>query len=303
MKRFSFLILLSSIVLTNCEQSSPDSSVLDKKYLEDHDKWKEKRLDELTAEEGYLSLAGFYWLENGTYRVGSGKDMDIVFPPESSDPYIGDLVVKEDSMVSFQNAENIEITLNGENFVGGPLNSNGSKSSKLRHLRSQFYPIVRNEKLALRLEWFDTPSRTLFKGLDYFDINPDMIIAAKFERYEETRKVRIGNVKDYVSTEISEGELVFNLFGEEYRLQSMAEESEGRFFIIFGDKTNGDSTYGGGRFIWVDAPNDDGDTIIDFNKAYNPACAFTVFSTCPIPPDQNRISGSIIAGERSYTST
>lgn len=292
-----------SLSYLGCESPKIEADKFDSTYLENHEAWKEKRLAELTAEEGYLSLAGFYWLENGVHKVGSGEGMDIVFPSGSSEEYLGDLIVSEDSIVSFKNARDVDITQEGEPFQGGLIKADGDKSSKLKHQRSQFYPIVRNEKLALRLEWFDTPSRSEFKGLDYFDLNPEFVVDAKFVRYETPKKVRIGNVKDYVSTEISEGELVVDLFGEEYRIQSMAEESEGKYFIIFGDQTNGKSTYGGGRFIWVDAPNDQGETTIDFNKSYNPACAFTIFSTCPIPPQQNRISGSIIAGERKYTST
>lgn len=303
MMRIPFYILLASIGYLGCESSNLDRDQMDSNYLVEHENWKKTRLAELTAENGYLSLAGFYWLEKGVHKVGSGAEMDIIFPNGSTDSYLGDLVVEEDSIVSFNVATDIEISKNKENFPGGRLDTDGKITSKLRHKRSQFYPIIRNEKLALRLEWFDTPSRSEFKGLDFFELNPSLVVNAKFVRYESPRKVRIGNVKDYVSTEISEGELVVELFGQEYRLQSMAEESDGKFFIIFGDQTNGKSTYGGGRFIWVDAPNDQGETTIDFNRAYNPACAFTKFSTCPIPPQQNRISGSIIAGERNYKST
>ena len=303
MTRILFCILIGSLGLLGCESPRLESTGFDDVYMAKHEEWKDKRLSELTAEEGYLSLAGFYWLEDGTYKIGTGTNMDIVFPAGSSDEYLGDLSVTDDTLASFQIAPGVEIFKNEEAFTNGRLDIDGKKTSKLRHKRSNFYPIKRNEKLALRLEWFDVPTRSEFKGLDFFDLNPDLVVDAKFVRYDSPRKVKIGNVKDYISTEISEGELLVQLFGDEYRLQSMAEESDGRYFIIFGDQTNGKSTYGGGRFIWVDAPDDEGNTTIDFNKAYNPACAFTVFSTCPIPPAQNRISGSIIAGERKYIST
>ena len=74
--------------------------------------------------------------------------------------------------------------------------------------------------------------------------------------------------------------------------------AHGRLFVVFADATNGRESYGGGRFLDVPAPID-GKTAIDFNRATNPPCAFTAFATCPMPPEANRVSGAIPAGERA----
>jgi len=78
-------------------------------------------------------------------------------------------------------------------------------------------------------------------------------------------------------------------------------EAEGatELFYIIADRTSGKQTYGAARFIYSDMPRD-GKVVIDFNKAYNPPCAFTPFATCPIAPPENRLSVAIEAGEKKY---
>jgi uncharacterized protein len=71
-------------------------------------------------------------------------------------------------------------------------------------------------------------------------------------------------------------------------------------FVIFGDKTNKTQTYGAGRFLIAEQPDNEGFTYLDFNKSYNPPCAFTPYATCPLPPKQNQLSVSITAGEKNY---
>jgi uncharacterized protein (DUF1684 family) len=72
---------------------------------------------------------------------------------------------------------------------------------------------------------------------------------------------------------------------------------------MFADKTTGAQTYGSGRYLYAPMPSADGKTIIDFNKAYNPPCAFTRFATCPLPPRQNRLTIAVQAGEKKYAAS
>ena len=95
------------------------------------------------------------------------------------------------------------------------------------------------------------------------------------------------------------GALVFDLDGQSYRLDAVLETGEVDLFIIFADRTNGTETYGAGRFLYA-APPANGRTVLDFNKAYNPPCAFTPFATCPLPPRQNRLPVRVTAGEKKY---
>ncbi|MFW6103424.1 MAG: DUF1684 domain-containing protein [Bacteroidota bacterium] len=69
-------------------------------------------------------------------------------------------------------------------------------------------------------------------------------------------------------------------------------------FLVFGDETNAEETYGGGRFLVAESPDETNNTPIDFNKAYNPPCAFTPYATCPLPPKQNVLPFKVKAGEK-----
>jgi uncharacterized protein (DUF1684 family) len=95
------------------------------------------------------------------------------------------------------------------------------------------------------------------------------------------------------------GVAIFEIGGKEYRLEPVLEEPNGDYFFIFGDKTNGTETYGAGRFLYA-KPAQGGRVILDFNKSYNPPCAFTEFATCPLPPPQNKLPIRIEAGEKKY---
>ena len=87
---------------------------------------------------------------------------------------------------------------------------------------------------------------------------------------------------------------------KEFKGIDVIDEGGPNLFIVFGDETAGKTTYGAGRFIDIPKPDGSGNTEIDFNKAYNPPCAFTAFATCPLPPPQNRLKVSITAGEKNY---
>ncbi len=278
----------------SCSSETQKEQEIDSEYVASLMEWRQNRESKLRAEEGYLSLAGFHWLEEGSYVLGDMGSADIVFPDGSTNGSFGKLLVESDSIAFF---------MDESEDTKKRLSVNDSPIEKITVNRTKFYVIKRNEKMALRIEWLDAPSRSDFTSIEYFNIDTSFTIPAKFELYDEGKPIRVGNVKEYVSDEVSHGDLIFELFGEDYRLQSMNDPDEGKYFVIFSDETNSETTYGGGRFMWVEGPDSDGNTVIDFNRAYNPPCAFTKFSTCPIPPEQNRLRGSIEAGERKYEHT
>ena len=114
------------------------------------------------------------------------------------------------------------------------------------------------------------------------------------------RRLSIVDVNDMKANRRTPGTLVFEIEGKTYELAPIAEPGAERLFIILGDETNGMATYGAGRFLYADAPDENGRVVLDFNKAYNPPCAFTDFATCPLPPRQNHLQVRITAGEKSY---
>jgi uncharacterized protein (DUF1684 family) len=111
--------------------------------------------------------------------------------------------------------------------------------------------------------------------------------------------VPVPDVLGLIEKEESPGEVVFELGGVAHRLQALEGGPKGELWLVFGDETNGDQTYGGGRFLYTAAPVE-GSVEVDFNRAYNPPCVFSPFATCPLPWPENRLPIRIEAGERIY---
>ena len=162
----------------------------------------------------------------------------------------------------------------------------------------RLYLIERSGKLAVRVKDSEAETRKKFSGIDYYPIDSAWRVTARFEPYDPPRMLPIVNVLGMPEPEDSPGALVFDADGETHRLDAIGEGES--LFIVFGDATNGSETYGGGRFVYTDLPSDDGTVILDFNKSYNPPCVFTAYSTCPLPPEQNKLPLAVRSGERVY---
>ena len=94
--------------------------------------------------------------------------------------------------------------------------------------------------------------------------------------------------------------MAFEVGGRTHRLQALRGGDLGELWLIFGDATNGDETYGGGRYLYTAAPDADGAVVVDFNRAYNPPCVFTHYATCSMPWPANRLPIRIEAGEQAW---
>jgi len=137
-----------------------------------------------------------------------------------------------------------------------------------------------------------------FQGTDFFPTDPEWRKVATFIPYEQGKELQIQNVIGTVETLISPGYLEFGHDGSEYQIDITIEEDQ--YFINFGDMTNGEETYGAGRYMYTSFPDENGRVILDFNKAFGPPCVFTEFSTCPLPPSQNILPIAVTAGELTY---
>ena len=163
-----------------------------------------------------------------------------------------------------------------------------------------WFIIKRGEEYGVRLRDSENENITRFKGIEMFPIDTTWRVSAKLEPYDPPKIIEVPTILGTISKETSPGALVFRLRGNIYRLDPIAEPGDESLFVIFADQTNGSETYDAGRFLYVNKPNENDSTIIDFNKAYNPPCAFTSFATCPLPPTQNVLPIRITAGEKKY---
>ena len=160
--------------------------------------------------------------------------------------------------------------------------------------------IERGGKFALRVWDAESPSRKHFTGIDRYPVSASWKIEARWEPYKIPKNVQVPTViSGLMQDGIVPGAAVFVLNGKEYRLEPTIEEGETEYFFVFGDKTNGKETYGAGRFLYAGPPVN-GMITLDFNKAYNPPCAFSGFATCHVPFKQNRLPVRIEAGEKNY---
>jgi uncharacterized protein len=267
-----------------------------KKQIED---WRTKRYERLRSEEGWLTLIGLFWLQEGDNPFGRAASNKIVLPASKS-PAIAGTLKLEKGTVRLQVHPGVTITSNGKPVQSMVLKSDATEDPTMLDLGSlRFFVIDRGGKLGIRVRDREHPARKSFQGIDHYPVDPKWRVEAKFETYKD-KKIPILNILGMVEETPSPGALVFAVNGKTYRLDAVAEKGETDLFIIFGDQTNGKETYGAGRYVYVSPPGVDGKTILDFNKAYNPPCVFSHFATCPLPPPQNKLAVRIEAGEKKY---
>lgn len=303
MNRFSAFRLLaflvvSPVVTMGCGSTvdrdvDPTSEVAHEAEVRD---WRERRHARLTEAYGWLSLVGLDFVGDGRWSVGTGGEADIRMP--AGPDHWGELVVDGDRAV-FDPARDA-VSVGGRDGESGVLTDpDDGEPVWVEAADVRFQIIERNGRLAVRTRWPRAESRTEFVGLDHFDFDPDWRIEAQFERHPPGTTMSVGSVLGDVTEEPNPGTAVFEIDGREFRLEAVADEDDAELFFIFADRTTGRETYGAGRFLYAPMP-EDGRTVLDFNKAYNPPCAFTEYSTCPLPPPENRLDIRVEAGELDY---
>jgi hypothetical protein len=259
--------------------------------------WHQKRIANLTSEDGWLSLVGLHWLKEGDNRVGSAEDSEVVFPA-GTPAHLGTLT-RKGGTVTLAVQPGVSLTRAGQPFTGGELGATESEKDVLALGSLRFYLIRRGERLGIRVKDAEAPARKRFHGIPTWPVNAAWRVEGRFEPAANPRKVPVPNVLGTVDEMTSPGTIVFKVNGEEHRLEPVQESSTEPLFIIFADQTNRTESYGAGRFLYADPPKD-GKVVLDFNRAYNPPCAFSPYATCPLPPPQNRLKLRVEAGEKRY---
>ncbi|WP_282123953.1 DUF1684 domain-containing protein [Algibacter mikhailovii] len=148
--------------------------------------------------------------------------------------------------------------------------------------------------------------RKTFEGLEFFQFDSLYVVKARFIRTPNEKPFKMKTTTDRLPEYLKYGELVFQIKGKQFKLniyqnQSLVdvEGSEDYLFLPFLDETNGLESYGGGRYIDAKIPRND-TMIIDFNKAYNPYCAYNDKYSCPLVPRENYLKVRIEAGVKVF---
>jgi uncharacterized protein (DUF1684 family) len=269
-------------------------------YVDEVKKWHENRIKSLKREDGWLSLSGLFWLKEGENSFGTAPSNDIVFPEDKAPEFIGWFVL-ENEQVSVKIKSDVQIFHNDAPVTEMLLQSDGEGEPTVLTFGSlKWHVIKRDDKFGIRLKDIKNPNRDTFEGIEQYPVSPEWRIKAKFLPYDPPKKIILPTILGTVTEESSPGALEFKINDQIYRLDPVGDIEDEQLFVLFADQTNGIETYGAGRYLLVKKPDEEGTAYIDFNKAYNPPCAFTEYATCPFPPSQNKLPVKITAGEKGY---
>jgi len=267
-------------------------------YRAEIDKYRRDRITELTAPDGWLAVRGLFWLHEGENTAGSDPSNDITLPARTA-RRVGVFHVSTGS-VSFDADPAAVVTAHGNRINAATFTSD---ETSIDTAGITIAVIRRGDKVGLRMWDPDSRQRTGFKGLNYFPLTSAYRFDASFVPYEKLKPVPVPNVLGQLVTMESPGYVEFHINGGYYRLEPVYETPKHEdLFFIFKDLTSRTETYEAGRFLHTPLPK--GRTVdLDFNRAYNPPCAFTEFATCPLPIRENQLPIRIPAGELRYHAT
>lgn len=269
-------------------------------YRSGVENWRRQREASLRAEDGWLSVAGLYWLRPGDTRLGSDPASDVLLPSHAPGS-VGVLSLGPDGRATFRPSLEVRVTVKGQEFTAGQVRSDadagGPDVLAIGDLRLVL--IKRGARLAIRLKDNRSEARRRFTGLKWFPVSEDWKVTARFVPHASPTPLEFDTVIGEHEALESPGDVEFTRDGKTYRLRA-AREGDSLWFV-FRDATSGRTTYGGARQLYAEMPRD-GVVVLDFNKAMNLPCAYTPFATCPLAPPQNRLSLAVTAGEMKYES-
>lgn len=267
-------------------------------YVRKIEAWQKEQADSLKKEDGWLTLVGLFWLDEGENKLGSDPGNKVILP-EGKAPAVAGALIREGKKVRARAAAGSGLTAEGKPVTERELASDRTGKPTVLELGTlSFFVIERGDRVGVRIKDKASPARASFHGLDFYPIRPEWRIDARFEPYSPPKKVAVPNVLGQVSEVDSPGAVVFDWQGTTYRLDALGTVENG-LSLIFADATNGRETYGAGRFLEL-GKLADGRIEVDFNTAYNPPCAYTAFATCPLPPAQNKLALAVTAGEKKF---
>lgn len=304
--------LAACIAVTACQPAPPstgDASAVARAdaaataFVSVQQAWRDQRRADLTRPDGWTSLVGLHWIEPGAHYLGSSAGNGVVLAMGPA--HLGMIELRR-GRLRFVPGRGTATTLDG-----APLNAaavlraddDAAGPSKLAFDDGKGVATVikRGERYALRVKHADASSRVGFKGLAYWPADSRWKLAGTFLPHPPGRTLAIANIIGTTDDVPNPGVVEFQRDGQTYRLEALDEGDDG-LFLVFADRSNGHGSYGAGRFLDAPRPDARGRTTLDFNRSYNPPCAFTAFATCPLPPAENRLDLLIDAGEKAYHS-
>ncbi|MFN8531125.1 MAG: DUF1684 domain-containing protein [Anaerolineae bacterium] len=270
-------------------QSSPADADYEAEILS----WRQEKDNNLRDVDGWLALTGLYWLHEGVNTIGSDPVADVLLPL-SGPAHLGTITL-QDGITVLTIAADTEVTIDRVPIRSAVLRNDYDPQGKTRVTVDsvRFHVIKRADKYGVRINDQNNPARQTFTGRRWFPIQPEYRLTGQYIPYTEPRQLTTETVVGIDVPIENPGYAVFSLHGQTLRFEAFSGE-DGAIWFVF--RETSDRTYRPGRFLYA-APQEDGSVLIDFNRAYNPPCAFTPYATCPLPPRQNILTFAIEAGE------
>jgi uncharacterized protein len=285
------------LVLIGCK-SSDRANRKSSKSPADWLAWKATRLESIAGPNGWTTLTGLHWLQEGPNTAGGSPANQVVLPRQRVAASIGRFV-RTGRLVRFEAAPGIVATVEGKPVQAVELQSDALLDpTVLRVGPLSIIVLERGERIGLRVRDPEAPTRTRFRGIKCFAYDPAWCITGRFEPALAMKKIGVPDMIGGTQEFVVPGTVAFAYAGAEHRLVVVEEPGEEDYFVMFRDHTAGASTYPTGRFLYIARPDETGRVTIDFNRAYSPPCGFTPYATCPLPPRENWLPFEVRAGEQ-----
>lgn len=270
-------------------------------YRQELTVWRTAHEQRLQSEEGWLTVAGLYWLNEGENRIGTDPNNDMVLRTWSAPPHVGVFEFRQ-GVTTFRVAEGIEVKQQGRivrsaTLMPGP-GTGAAPVDALSVGALTLWLHQSGDRFAVRVRDPHSQLRTGFTGCKWFPANPVYRVTGRFLPYDAPKAVTMANIMGDSEHYTSPGLVQFGLQGQILQLQPVSTGKD-RLFFVFRDQTSEHETYGAARFLVTDGPHD-GQVLLDFNKAVNPPCAYNPYTTCPLPSKENILPIRIEAGELRY---
>jgi len=271
---------------------APDNAA----YRQSVEQWRQSYEAKLTGDDGWLTVSGLFWLHEGENTFGSASGNDVVLPAPVP-AQAGHFDLQGGKVVVHVNP-GVPIAMAGKSVETAELRPD-SKTDRLKIAGLTFFVHENAGRYGIRLKDKNSGLRKQFTGLHWFPVDESYRVTARFVPYSSPRKTRIEIIDGNQDTTMITGYLEFQLAGKPYRLEAEHDDDTNGLFVVFRDLTSRKETYPAARFLDLDPPKD-GAVELDFNKAYNPPCAYNPYATCPLPTPGNRLPIAVPAGEKSY---
>jgi uncharacterized protein (DUF1684 family) len=295
MRPFQFAAL-TILLLFSCIGLRVHATTEDAAYRALVEKWRADYEADLKSDKGWLTISGLFWLHDGENHFGTDPKNVVVMPAGSAPPDAGYFDYRDGKIIAHIKPAS-GITVGGKQIETLEMRHDNS-ADRLVAGDVALWVHASGDRMAIRMSDKNSKLRTGFTGLRWFPIDEKYRVIAQYTSYPTPKQTPIKNLAgDSLALPIA-GYVTFTLDGENLRLEAMVDD-KGALSFVFRDGTSGKETYGASRFLDTDAVKD-GKVVLDFNEAYNPPCAYNPYTTCPLPPPENRLTERIPAGEMAY---